>query len=319
MKHMQQKPVSTMVQPFAIVTDANLRGVANNLAARLDLLRLRTTVLGMSAAIAVGMGAFLFLDNGLHLFHSLHTLDSTDRLPPFQIPSGFVDTLGSDKVSLLLRLTFLLIWVTGIWGISTRRLVGLERLGWGTLLIIIALFILRPMFDESSMGNISESALRRAIAAKNWDAAEQIVQTEPDGIMKTYTFAQIALHTGDRKGLLRYGLPFVDTIDSALLKADPQQAAEALIPLKEVHPEVVYALEMALYGAPRTSVGIAFYNRHLNVKVFKKAAHFPLPLGPLAASGMLLAISSMGLWLWLKMLRRIQRLEGWLHQEAFQF
>lgn len=312
MNSMQQKPVPTLAQPFIVATNANLGGVADNLASRLDLLKLRSTLLGVSAAIAAYIGVFLFLDNGLHLLHALRSVDGANGLPAFQIPSGLVATPQSDKVSLLLRFTFLIVWVAGIWGMSTRRLVGLERLGWGALLIILAVFTLKPMFDENSLGGISESALRRAIATKNWDAAEQLVQTAPDGIMKTYVFAQIALHAGDRKRLLQYGKPFVDAVDSALLEADPRSAADALMTLKEVRPEVVYALEMALYGAPRTSVGIAFFKHQGITKVFKNASY--LPLWHLAASGMLLTISGMGLWLWLQMLRRIQRLQDWLQQ-----
>lgn len=320
MKGMRLKHEQTVAQSSRVVENAD-PGVANNLASRLDLLKLRTTALGMIAATAVGIGVFLLLENGQQLLESLRTVEGAKGLPTFHVPSGLVSApqAGSTslRVGMVVQFALLFVWVAGVWGLSTKRLVGLKRLGWLTLLVILAAFTLRTKFIENSLGGISESALRRAIAEQHWDAAEQLVQIAPESILRTYVFAQIALHAGDRQGLLRFGQPLVDTVDAALMDTDPLNAATALMQLKEVRPEVVYALEMALYGAPRTSVGIALFKQQATPKGLRIPSH--LSLWGFAASSTLLAISGMGLWLWLQMLRRIQRLHDWLHQGATRF
>jgi len=289
-------------------------GVAANLESRLELFRLRTTTLGVTAAVAVVAGVFLVLAQSLQLLDVLGTGDAVRGLPAFHIPSELLlaRTGGSGLRVEIVQLALLFVWVSGIWGISTDRLIGLKKWGWAVILVALAGIALNTQYAEHKLTGISASELHQTIAAKQWDAAEALVRTGPDSLVRTYVLAQIALQSGDARGLLQYGQPVVDNVDAALMNPNSMDADQALKQLKEVRPEVVYALEMALYGAPRTSVGIALFKSQRSAREYRRILQFPL--WGLAAACTLLITAGMGLWLWLQMLRRVHRLHAWLHQ-----
>ena len=289
-------------------------GIAHNLIPRFENFKLRTTGFGIAAALASGLGLLLAVPQALDLIAALGNWSGTAAMPSVHIPTdlmkGAPDSIWRGE--LVLQLALLFVWVAGVWGWSNGRLEGLRRWVWFGIVVVLTVFTFYAQHANHPSFKLFPSKLEYAVRAKKWDQAERTALEAPEGRLRDYVQAQIALHAGDKQGLAKYAKPIIDDVDMATMLRDPGLSQMHLNRVNAYRPAVIYALEMALYNEPRTSVGIGVAERY---DAKQSLAENPLRrLLKLTGSALLIILGGLGLWVWLGMSKRVKRLQTWVDQ-----
>jgi hypothetical protein len=236
----------------------------HSLEARFDALKIRTSALGVVSAAVFGIGMLWGLSSGMALWADWRAASggfgsASLHIPPALWPDGAaaVGTLGI-RAAALVPIALLAVWVLGIWGWSNGRLWGARRYAWMAVVAVLSAVNFTAQSSSFGLGSTSGGAagkrLSSAAAANRWDAAEAIVTAQPDSGARRYVQAQIALRAGDNQNLRKYAQPLIEQVDFYVMDRDPMLRGVQAQNLAFAKPQVIYALEIGLYGAPKPSL-----------------------------------------------------------------
>lgn len=229
------------------------------------------------------------------------------------LPLPHVPAWGDNsRIYAMLQTTLLCVWGIGIIGFSLgsfgRR--SMTNILVPLLLITLASALFIPATSHWML--LMPSKMERSIMYNRLGQIDEGLTSAPKPIAD-YAQAQIALRLHDEPALRKYGqavLQLVDTwtYDSASLDPTLYGGESDPGPVRFFRPEVVYALDLALNGAPETEVGIRWQQEQNKRGPFKRWLSAILGL-------VLLASSAPPFKLWNIMRRRVRIVSGALAQE----
>lgn len=281
---------------------------------RLELLRLRTLLVGALGIVGLVAGLVALLGYGsqaLKLAGQALIFNTED----FHVPGNLFQTPADTswaRTPVLLQLAFVAIGIGGI-GQMTRQVLSTVQIRlWLAVLCGLAIVITYLQSDIGSVWQPAQRDLVKAVRAKEWARVEQLSSTSKNPMAHAYVMAQVGLAKPDPALLQLHGKTLVDRIDDVLMRRGHDLDYGLLGIADEFRPQVLKSIDLAVYGAPHTQIG-------LNLTSEANAA--PQDSARWAIAGTLLAAGAatagMGtaialLMLWRRMTARMRRLRPWI-------
>ena len=288
---------------------------------RLELLRLRTLLvgaLGMLGLVA-GLVASAGFANSLlkGLLQGLAPGAAGLHVPAnmFQLPAQWEWT----RAPVLLQLAFAAIGIGGIVQMTRQVLSAVQVRLWFAVLLGLAAGIAYTQADLGSVWHPSQRELVEAVQAKEWARVEQLSATSKNPLAHAYVMAQVGLVKPDAGLLQLHGKTLIDQVDDTLMHRGQDREArdfQLLSATSEFRPQILSALDVAIYGAPHTEIGLRLAQAEPSAKASQGVwALAPSLLGfGVAAAGIAAAFALLGLWR--RMRSRLHRLRLWIPAAA---
>jgi hypothetical protein len=286
---------------------------------RLELLRLRTLLVGglgmlglVAGAVAlVGYGSYAVTLVGQMLVGSADAFDVPSNL--FQAPAD----QAWARTPVLLQLAFAAIGIAGIAQMTRQVLSRVQVNLWFAVLLGLAAGIAYTKSDFGSVWSSPQRELVSAVRAKEWTRVEQLSSSSQNTLAHAYVMAQVGLAKPDASLLQLHGKPLVDQIDDVLMNRGQDQGAQKRFLLSindKFRPPILRDIDVAVYGAPHTQIGLSLAQRDNTGKrgTFQSgwALLSALVYVGLAAAGMGAAFAL--LLLWRRMATRLRWLRPWV-------
>jgi hypothetical protein len=238
---------------------------AQLLHARLEMLRLRTLGVGALAILILVLG----LTTGAgHASAALKTLvqvlfNATEgvHVPAnmFQAPADWAWT----RSPVLLQLAFVVIGIGGIVQMTRQVLGAVQVRLWVAVLLGLSCGIVYTNSDLGSVWQAQQRELVKTVRAKDWARVEQLSSTSRNSLAHAYVMAQVGLAKPDAVLLQLHGKALVDQIDDTLMRRGQDREArdfQVFSAGSEFEPRVLRDLDVAVYGAPHTEIGLSLGN-----------------------------------------------------------
>ncbi|MES2584881.1 MAG: hypothetical protein V4627_19305 [Pseudomonadota bacterium] len=286
---------------------------------RLELLRLRTLLVGAVGMVGLVAGLVALLGYGSQALklvgQSLASNAEGIHIPAnlFQVP----DDEAWARSPVLLQLAFVAIGIAGI-AQMTRQVLGTVQVRlWLAVLCGLALGITYMQSDFGSLLHSSQRELVKAVRAKEWARVEQLTATSRNWGAQQYVMAQVGLVKGDANLLQLHGKVLVDRIDDMLMRRGQDRETRdngLLAGADAFNPRVLQAIDLAVYGAPHTQIGLS-----LAPSSSTQQRDTPQWGWTLVRAVLSMAVAAVGigaafglLMLWRRMTARLRRLRPWI-------
>jgi hypothetical protein len=279
---------------------------------RIELLRLRTLLvgaLGMIGLVAGGTVVVAATGHVLKLAWQVLASDSGRIHVPanlFQVPAD--GTWARSPA--LLQLAFAVIGLAGIVQITRQAISVVQVRVWCGVLLCLAAAMAYFQFDLGSLWQAPQRQLMKAVKAQEWDRVEQLSSASHNLAGHAYVMAQIGLVKHDRALLLAHGKPLVDRIDNLLLQRGAEDT-QLLAAADGFSPQVLRDIDVAVYGAPHTEIGLRLAAAGPNAGPSSAGRALAWELLWLCAATVLLIAAGASLRLWRGMTRRLHDLRIW--------
>lgn len=284
---------------------------------RVELLKLRTALLGLIGFLLLAMAAVMLLNVGP---------SAIDAIASVLIGAGSVHTpenlyadLGNtSRMPLILQLSFLAVAALGVSAMSRDGMSALHCKLWLVLLTGLggsALFIQLTMDGSRA----SRSPLQSAIDKKDWIQASRLLPFEANPMGAAYVQAQIALAQNDTVGAGVQGFKVLPLVEQVLFRkhADGQPTNSLMYqPTRYFRLDVLRRIDLATYGAAHSELSIALGPGTDSAKS-SRVAQIVRSMLTAAAALLALALSTFILMLWVTMVRRVKTVSVWASMAAF--
>lgn len=283
---------------------------------RLELLRLRTLLVGALGIVGLVAGLVALLSYGslaLKLTGQALVFSTEGFHVPgnlFQSPS---DTAWA-RSPVLLQLAFVAIGIGGIAQMTRQVLSTVQIRLWLAVLCGLTLFITYTQSDLGSVWHPTQRDLVKAVRAKEWARVEQLSSTSQNPVAHAYVMAQVGLAKPDAALLQLHGKALVDRIDDVLMRRVQELDYGLLSLADEFRPQILKDIDVAVYGAPHTQIGLSLTSpassaRQEPAQERWVVASTLLAMGA-ATAGIGAAVAL--LLLWRRMAARLRRLRPWV-------
>lgn len=296
------------------MTDTRAEADAELLQDRLELLRLRTLLVGALGIVLLVVSLVALLGYGSQALNLVWQWfsNSNDTL---HVPSDLfkkpIDTAWA-RSPVLLQIGFVAIGFAGISYMTRQILSPVQVRVWFAMLLVLALCILYTQWDIGSIWHSSHRNLVKASQAKEWSRVEQLSSESGNAPGHQYVMAQVGLLKADTAMLQQHGKALVDQLDSMLLNSYDGGVGEGagylLIAADKFEPSVLKAIDLAVYGAAHTEIGLRSAQTTPSAKGWATVGAF---LGILAALTGLAGAGAL-LILWRLMAKRLRWLRPWV-------
>lgn len=285
---------------------------------RLELLRLRTLLVGALGIVGLVAGLVALLAYGSQALQLLGQA-LVFNTEGFHVPGNLFQVPADEswaRSPVLLQLAFVAIGIAGI-SQMTRQVLGKVQVRlWLAVLCGLALSITYMQSDMGSLWHPAQRELVQAVRAKEWARVEQLSSTSKNSTAHAYLMAQVGLAKPDPALLRLHGKPLVDRIDDMLMRRGQDREARdnGLLGVADAFkPQILRDIDLAVYGAPHTQIGLslaptATATRQDPAKGWALARLLVAML--VAAAGMGAAIALLRLWR--RMTARLLRLRPWV-------
>ena len=284
---------------------------------RVELLKLRTALLGLIGFLLLAMAAVMLLNVGS---------SAIDAIASVLIGAGsvhtpenlYADLDNTSRMPLILQLSFLAVAALGVSAMSRDGMSALHCKLWLVLLTGLggaALFI-QLTLDGS---RASRSPLQAAIDKKDWAQASSLLPFEANPIGAAYVQAQIALAQNDTVGAGVQGFKVLPLVEQVLFRkhADGQPTNSLMYqPTRYFRLDVLQRIDLATYGAAHSELSIE-PGPGLNSAQSSRVAQITKSILTAAAALLALALSILILTLWVAMVRRVKAVSVWASMAAF--
>lgn len=285
---------------------------------RLELLRLRTLLVGALGIVGLVAGLVALLGYGSQALQLLGQA-LVFNTEGFHVPGNLFQVPADEswaRSPVLLQLAFVAIGIAGI-SQMTRQVLGKVQVRlWLAVLCGMALGITYMQSDMGSLWHPAQRELVQAVRAKEWTRVEQLSSTSKNPTAHAYVMAQVGLAKPDPALLQLHGKPLVDRIDDMLMRRGQDREARdnGLLGVADAFkPQILRDIDLAVYGAPHTQIGLSL------APTATSARQDPAKGWALARSlvAMLVAAAGMGvaialLRLWRRMTARLLWLRPWV-------
>lgn len=282
---------------------------------RFELLRLRTLMVGTLGMLGLVVGLVALTGYGSHAVKLVvEGLASTTE--GFHVPANLFQPSKDEswaRTPVLLQLAFAVIGVGGVVQMSRQVLTTLEIRLWFAVLLALAAGIIYMQSDIGSVWHAAQRELVNAVRAKEWARVEQLSATSHNSAAHAYVMAQVGLAKPDPVLLQLHGKVLVDQIDDMLLHRQSLDNS-LLLAADEFKPEVLSGIDVAVYGAPHTEIGLRLAKSVSTDTgaTSKRGGALVLKLLRTSMSAVGLGVAGALLLLWKRMTSRLHRLRPWL-------
>lgn len=281
---------------------------------RLELLRLRTLLVGTLGIVGLVAGLVALLAYGsqaLKLAGQALVFSTEGFHVPGNLFQAPADTTWA-RSPVLLQLAFLAIGIGGIAQMTRQILSTVQIRLWLAVLCGLALFITYTQSNIGSVWHPSQRELVKAVRAKEWARVEQLSSTSQNPVAHAYVMAQVGLAKPDAALLQLHGKALVDRIDDVLMRRGQDPDYGLLNLTDEFRPEILKDIDVAVYGAPHTQIGLSLTSAARAAR--QEPAHWVVATTLLAigaaTAGLAAAVAL--LLLWRRMTARLRRLRPWV-------
>ena len=285
---------------------------------RLELLRLRTLLVGALGIVGLVAGLVALLGFGSQALKLLGQA-LVFNTEGFHVPGNLFQAPADQswaRSPVLLQLAFVAIGIAGI-SQMTRQVLGKVQVHlWLTVLCGLALGIIYTQSDMGSLWHASQRELVQAVRAKEWARVEQLSSTSQNPAAHAYVMAQVGLAKPDPALLQLHGKPLVDRIDDMLMRRGQDREARdnGLLSVADAfEPQTLRDIDLAVYGAPHTQIGLSLAPtatavRQASAKGWAMAGSLVATVVAVAGTGAAIAL----LLLWRRMTARLLWLRPWV-------
>jgi hypothetical protein len=295
--------------------DANAEAAAELLQDRLELLRLRTLLVGAIGIVGLLVCLVALISFGNQAVSLVGEWFSKDTGGVHVPRNLFQSTAEAALVRgpMLLKIGFVVIGVGGMVYMTRQALSAFQVRGWLTVMALIGFTNLYAQWDMGSVWRTEHRDVVRAVKAKEWTRVDQISSGSQNTMGYRYVIAQVGLVKPDAALVQLHGKALVDEINDLVLShgTGDYTGGESLLKAADpFKPQVLAAIDAAVYGAPHTEIGL---------KVAQTARSGSGGGGAFIRSTLVLVgavlglIASVGLLvLWRSMARRLRWLRPWV-------
>jgi len=281
---------------------------------RLELLRLRTLLVGALGIVGLVAGLVALLGYGSQALQLLGQA-LVFNTEGFHVPGNLFQVPADDswaRSPVLLQLAFVAIGIAGI-SQMTRQVLGKVQVRlWLAVLYGLALSITYMQSDMGSLWHPAQRELVQAVRAKEWARVEQLSSTSQNPTAHAYVMAQVALARPDLALLQLHGKPLVDRIDDMLMRRGARDN-HLLTRADAFKPQILRDIDLAVYGAPHTQIGLSLATtataaRQAPATGWAVAQALVATVAAAAGTGAAIAL----LLLWRRMTARLLWLRQWV-------
>lgn len=286
---------------------------------RLELLRLRTLLVGALGIVGMVVGLVALLGFGSQAL-KLAGQALASNTEGFHIPSNLFQVPADQswaRSPVLLQLAFVAIGMGGISQMTRQALSTVQIRVWLAVLFGLAACIAYTQSDLGSVWHSAQRDLALAVRAKQWARVEQLASTSQNSVARRYVMAQVGLAKPDPGLLQLHGKVLIDQIDDMLMRRgqDRQARDSGLLAIAdEFRPHILKDIDLAVYGAPHTQIGLSLVSSADSHKQEMPNSGWALArvlLSMVAASAGIYAAVAL-LLLWKRMSARLRWLRHWV-------
>ena len=229
---------------------------------RLELLRLRTLLVGALGMLALVVGLVALAGYGSDAVKLAGQM-LVSNTGGFHVPSNLFQAQADDawaRTPVLLQIAFVVISISGMAQMTRQALGTVQVRLWIAVLVGLAGCIIYMQSDVGSTWNTSQRALVKAVRAKEWASVEQLAATSKNTVVQRYVMAQVGLAKPDTGLLQLHGKVLIDQIDNMLMRRGQDRDARdnGLLGLADAfNPEILRDIDIQVYGAPHTQIGLS--------------------------------------------------------------
>lgn len=281
---------------------------------RLELLRLRTLLVGALGILGLVVSLVIFLGYGSQALQLVSQMLISDT-SGFHVPSNLFQAPADESWArnpVLFQLAFAAIGVGGVAQMTSQILSTVQVRLWLAVLTVLGACIAYTQSDLGSVWHASQRHLVEAVRSKEWGRVEQLSATSKNALAHRYVMAQIGLNKPDTELLQRYGKVLVDQIDDSLMRSGPVYGTQdngLLAATDSFSPQILKDIDVALYGAPHTLIGLTVTQptgtSQRGWALARSLISMILAVGGIGAAVVLLL-------LWKRMSERLRWLRGWI-------
>ncbi len=283
---------------------------------RVELLKLRTALVGIIGFLLLAMAAVMLISVGPSAIDAMASV--LIRVGPVHVPENLYADLGTtSRMPLVLQLSFLAVAALGVSAMSRDGMSALHCKLWLVLLAGLggcALFFQLTMDGSRA----SRSTLQSAIDKKDWVQASRLLPFEANPMGAAYVQAQIALVQNDTVGAGAQGFKVLPLVEQVLFRkhADGLPANSSMYqPTRYFRVDVLKRIDLATYGAAHSELSIET-GPATNSAQSSRVAQITRSILTVAAALLALALSTLALMLWVTMLRRVKAVSLWASMTA---
>jgi hypothetical protein len=286
---------------------------------RLELLRLRTLLVGALGMLGLVVGLVTLLGYGSQALKLVGQAlaSGTDG---FHVPANLFQEPADEswaRSPVLLQLAFVAIGIGGIAQMTHQVLSTVQIRVWFAVLVGLAGCITYTQSDVGSLWHSAQRDLVKAVRAKEWARVEQLVANSQNGVARAYVMAQVGLAKQDAGLLQLHGKALVDQIDDMLMRRGQDRESRdrgLLAAADDFKPHILRDIDIAVYGAPHTQIGLSLAQSGRTQAQTTSRWGWTLARAVLS---MLAAVASIGiafalLMLWKRMTARLRWLRPWV-------
>lgn len=284
---------------------------------RVELLKLRTALVGLIGFLLLAMAAVMLLNVGPSAIDAMASV--LIGAGSVHIPENLYADLGNtSRMPLILQLSFLAVAALGVSAMSRDGMSGLHCKLW---LVLLAGLGGSALFTQLTLdGNrASRNPLQSAVDKKDWAEASRLLPFEANPMGSAYVQAQIALVQNDTVGAGAQGVKVLPLIEQELLRkhADGLPANSSMYqPTRYFRVDVLQRIDLATYGAAHSELSIE-PGPGTNSAQSSRVAQITRSMLTVAAALLALALSTFILMLWVSMVRRVKTVSVWASMTVF--
>jgi hypothetical protein len=284
--------------------------IAQQVQDRIELLRLRTLLVGAVGMLGLVAGGLVVVSATGHALKLAWQVLASDA-GRIHVPANLFQAPADEdwaRAPALLQLAFAVIGLGGVVQITRQAISAVQVRVWCGVLLALAAAMAYTQLDLGSLWQAPQRQLMKAVQAQQWDRVEQLSSASHNLAGHAYVMAQVGLVKPDRALLLTHGKPLVDRIDDLLLQRGPEDTL-LLAAADSFSPQVLRDIDVAVYGAPHTEIGLRLAAAGAAPPSAGRALAWEL-LWAGAAAGLVVAAGA-SLRLWRRMAARLHDLRAW--------